>query len=1255
METSPDLSIINGKATNWKELEYCLHELFLTTAETSPNKPAVTYNGETVTYQELLDQCKVLSVYLQTQGVGPNLPVFIFMEHSTDYVMSLISIHMAGGGYMTGHVSTPLPILKDMLAKTSPPIIITKSIYAEKIPEGYNYVCIDDQWDEIVTVSEEAKDIEFPKATIDDLAYIVFSSGTTGKSKGIRCPHRGAVNSYTWRHKNLPFVDEDRVAVNVFFVWECLRPLLKGNHLYIIPDDVIYDPPKLIQYLEDNSITRMLFTPSLLQATLDVPDTEDHPLADRLKTMTFVWLCGEVVTVELQKQFLNRLPHCRLGNLYSISECHDVSTAELSVVKDRDESEKYCPCGDVMDNVLVVVMDNDMNILPKGQVGELWVGGYNVAIGYLNDVLTEERFKPHEICESYNEKRLYKTGDIARILPDDTLEIRGRCNSMVKIRGYSIELGAVEAALSEHENVLSARVVVDGEELLKRRLVGYVVLEKPTTGTQIRLYLKDLLPHYMIPNLLIQLDALPIGTSWKLGKLPKPEDVAENILSQGDYKEPRNEMEQAIADYFRDILDIPDIIPIGIEDNFIDLGANSFHVAKLYSILDEKYSSDDRKFELRDIYEGGTIAEIYERLTCENQTGKLDLDKEAEHIFDQYFNEDTVIPNVSYSSDNINNIFITGVTGFLGAFILAGLMDTHNEAILYCHVRGNSTSACMARIISNLKVYSLWEESYQDRIVIVIGDLSSENLGIADEMWDTLTENIDVIYHNGALVDFNQPYVNLKKVNAKSICEIGKLALSKKLKGIVYVSTCGVFSQKDGSDTVSITDKLPTKDGEQRGTGYEISKYVAEKISVLMRKLGIPLNIVRPGNACGDSVFGRSNRNHDLVRMLKGFITLKIAPEMWEKSIDVTPVDFISRAIVSCIPESSSMDEQYCFNLISRYIVKMSFIIFLLSQYYNMKCMDYNEFLTQVKNSDNKHLVPLYPVLKNEEYINSADVIVEDSVWEKSELPHPIDIITLMIKNFIRNGVVPPSDSRPLFGKRYVITGASSGIGAAITKALSYEGAYICIGARREERLREMKAELVGEDSLDIVFQKTDVTNREEVEDLVKLAIDSFGGLDGIILNAGIMSCTLMEMCKVDIWDQMIDVNIKGVLYGIAATLPKFLSQGAGDILVMSSNGGRKAWDALGVYCGTKFAVEAIFQTLRTETCGKGIRAISIQPGDVDTELLQASQHDNVEKLTDIMAQKILEPKDVANAVVYALSQPRHVSIGEVLIEPSYN
>ncbi|KAG4068511.1 hypothetical protein HA402_004852 [Bradysia odoriphaga] len=487
----------------------CLHDLFTTQAAKTPNKTAVvTADGQKITFDELNTITDVLADKLRICGVGRNKVVGIFMERCLEYTVSYIAILKAGGAYLPIEMSYPKNLIQSVLDDCKPVVICTKAAYSQLLNTNTTTLFLQNNW--VEQYEEEINRLAIKPTRehvlLDDMAYTVYSSGTTGRPKGIVCPHRGAVYSYVWRHLAFPYDDGDREACNVFFVWEMLRPLLKGIPMYIIPDNVIYDPPKLVAFLKEHKITRMLFTPSLLQAVLD---TQASSLKDCFQTMKQIWLCGEVVTTTLRNRIASSLPWVKILNLYSISECHDVACSDLTNGFGL-EGRTYCPVGKIFNGVHVVVMDDDYNVKSIGDPGEVYVGGPTLAIGYLNRPdLNEQRFikTPASLVDAYG-SRLYRTGDWGYLLSDGSLEIIGRCDSMVKIRGYTVELKAVEAAFLTIPAINMSCVLSIGAEGSDKFLVAYVVLNEGYSRNvnSIRSKLKFLLPFYMIPSQFVFLE-----------------------------------------------------------------------------------------------------------------------------------------------------------------------------------------------------------------------------------------------------------------------------------------------------------------------------------------------------------------------------------------------------------------------------------------------------------------------------------------------------------------------------------------------------------------------------------------------------------------------------------------------------------------------------------------------------------------------------------------------------------------------------
>jgi amino acid adenylation domain-containing protein len=609
-------SMLHGEKAPYPDK--CLHELFREQAAKMPGAIAVVGDDRSLTFGELDAQTDLLARYLWHRGVGVDSLVGIYMETSVAFVIAYLAALKAGGAYMPIEVAYPDAHLAQVLETAQPVVVLTNHKCYQRLPAVWRTraLPLDAGWMEpLQAMTLEVPD-DRPQPTLDTSAYCVMSSGTTGTPKGIICPHRGAVNSYAWRYVHHPYQAGEREACNVFFVWEVIRPLLQGYPTYIIPDEVIYDPPRLVAFLSEHRITRVLFTPSLLEQILNTPNLD---LQTKLRHLRVVYLNGEVVTTALRNRFRDLLPQVTLLNDYSISECHDVCTydlAELNPVL----SAKYAPLGTPMTNVYIYLLDEALQPVPMGFQGEIYVGGDSVARGYLNEPQrTQERFIHDPIRN--DSSTLFRTGDTGRILPNGHLEIQGRVAFMVKLRGYSIVPGAVETTIAEHPAVNVAVVTtLDNEQTGQpEHLVAYVVgngqVDDDTLVEQLRPYLRERLPPYAVPSYIMPLTALPLASIGKLDRrqLPKPDPDASRSRRGVLTAPPATRLEQTMATVWQDVLHTE---RVDVTENFFDLGGHSLLAAELCARLREAIGL---QVSVVDVFHYPTIrmlAQAYEPLTA---------------------------------------------------------------------------------------------------------------------------------------------------------------------------------------------------------------------------------------------------------------------------------------------------------------------------------------------------------------------------------------------------------------------------------------------------------------------------------------------------------------------------------------------------------------------------------------------------------------------------------------------------------------
>ena len=899
--------------------DLCLHELFERQARQTPDALALVDRESSLSYGELNRLADRLAGHLRGVGVGPEVPVGVYMERRVEYVVACLAAIKAGGAYLTLELAYPPALLPEVVADAEPCLVLTQERYAGRLPEGVDRLCLDGDWEAgLMDGPAEASEVGQ-----ENLAFVSYSSGTTGKPKGIANPHGAPVRSYLWRFGLGDYGPGDRVGCNVFFIWEMMRPLLRGATTVVIPDDVIYDPGALIRFLEEYGVTETLFTPSLLEAVLDASGPE---VGERLSSLRTLWLNGEVVTRMLARRAMSALPGTRLLNVYSCSETHEVAAGDLGELVENPRST-YCPVGRPMDPDRLYVLDTDGRPVRTGEAGELFVGGDCLARGYLNLPEKTEASFPEDPFSPEPGARMYRTGDKARVLDDGTLEILGRVDFMVKIRGYSVELGAVEAAIEKNLAVKACVVVSEGREGEDKRLVAYLVPDPedgdgrlggwgldPKTGRSkgIRDRLRDDLPHYAIPAVFVELESLPIhATSGKVDRAALPVPPPRPARSVPDDAAPvalgstRPEKEAALARIWEEVLRLEEG-EVGAGDDFFDLGGHSLAAAQLSGRVEEGFGVH---ISMPLFMEDPTVAGLCDRIEAlqRGESGARTphpLDLRAEAVLDGSIapKGSLEVAGAPRTPKEAGNVFLTGATGFLGAFLLRELLCT-TRATVHCLVRPRGDAPAMEAIEANLRGYGIWRPEWAERVEPVSGDLERPLFGMDEEDFDALAREIEVVIHAGAAVNLVYPYSALEAANVGGTREVLRLACRHGARPVHHVSTNGVFPPGAG-----LCEEVANLDGltDALENGYGQSKWVAEGLVRRAAERGLPVNVYRPGNVSGHSETGASNPRDLLGRILVESLRLEKAPEMEGWRLEMTPVDFVAAAIVhlACDPRA---------------------------------------------------------------------------------------------------------------------------------------------------------------------------------------------------------------------------------------------------------------------------------------------------------------------------------------------------------------
>jgi len=578
--------------------DQCIHGLFEAQAARTPEAVALVCRDQRITYRELNSQANHLAHHLRRRGVRRGVLVGICIERSIEAVVGLLGILKAGGAYVAMDPAYPQQRLAFMLEDSRTAVLLTMQQLIDRVPRcTAEIVCLDTDWQSIVLESAANPD---SGVNAHDLAYVMYTSGSTGAPKGVLAPHRASVNRFAWMWNRWRFAPADvccqKTALSfVDSVWEIFGPLLQGVPNVIIPDEVLEDHTQLVHILKANRVTRIVLVPSLLRLLLNI--IVDHSL--RIPDLNLWITSGEAITPELARRFEEALPDATLVNLYGSSEV--AADATWYVVENSRAIERI-PIGRPLANTQIYVLDRDLNPVPIGVPGEICVGGDGLARGYLNHPeLTEQKFIPNPFTKN-PEARLYRTGDLGRFLPDGNVEFLGRADNQVKIRGVRIELGEIESVLRTHPAIHDAVVAVSGAGG-DERLIGYVVPNDSAPAvSELRRFVQDQLPNYMVPGSFMMLETLPLLPNGKVDRraLPAPDQAHPD--NDRAHMAPRNPMEEKLAGIMAEVLKLE---CVGIHDNFFELGGHSLLGVQVMARVRKVFQVE---LPLRSLFEEPTVA-----------------------------------------------------------------------------------------------------------------------------------------------------------------------------------------------------------------------------------------------------------------------------------------------------------------------------------------------------------------------------------------------------------------------------------------------------------------------------------------------------------------------------------------------------------------------------------------------------------------------------------------------------------------------
>lgn len=1095
------------------DINMAVPDLFSAMVKKFPNATAITYQDQIVTYQQLDDHANRLAEYLTRTHIQKGNTIAVLMERTPALLVAMLGIFKLGAIYVPINPKYPDDRIEFVIEDAGAAAILANN--HDRIPKKFlnKTILLDDEYETLKAIDT----ITLPStASSNQIAYVIYTSGTTGQPKGVMIRHVSLINLVNWYQSFFSVSEQDasaQFASQAFdsFFCETIPFLCSGASVHIIDDHAKLTPTALMNFYVQQKITVCDLPTAYAQVLLNMP----WPQGIQLRLMK---IGGECLTSYPPHEY-----SFDIWNGYGPTESTVEATFYQIYHKNNPHTFKKVrhlspPIGKPIANAEMYVVDQHLEPVPMGSVGELLIGGIIIATGYLNrKELTREKFIRNYFSRDPYAK-LYRTGDLVRWLGNGNLEYVGRADHQIKIRGYRIELSEIETNIRQHADI--KEVIVLAKEMItgQKSLVAYLVpnlnkiripfherclialndvqfidafvediskegiaiggftgkmardqhirvsfalpglsetqwltgrviwqqdqrlgiefdktlrqkaiLEKSinhylathnlmetlrsvATKRSIRQALKNKLPEYMIPSIFSILPNFPLTFNGKIDwkALPPPQDF-ERLLER-PYVKPRTETETILAEIWSEILNLKQI---SVTDNFFDLGGNSLFVSQLSVKILQRFGQSIPAKLLFDLPFIPILAE-YIDTNGEKYTTISNIQNEITH--DAILHDD-IMPTKKFGGDitKPRSVLLTGAAGFLGVYLLRELLK-QTDAKIYCLIRKTGFESSAKKLIVNVEHYMLSEEISLNnrRIIIIPGDISLHQFGIATEQYENLAEKIDVIYHCGAQVNTMAAYTNLRASNVQGTIEIIKFATHKIDKAIHYISTLSAAYKLDAHG--NYIEEFPDADLGALVGGYAISKWVSERLLTQIKNRGLPISIYRSGYILGQSDTGITNFNDALLLLIKGCIQLGFAPD-WNEKIMILPVDFVSKATVAISLNNPKYSQVYHLDH-PKGILWRDLIDWLNNYGYNIKLCSHGEWqkkLTSI-NADNA-LYPFLPhYLEQKEQVTPGTSIIHTKSALKEMGMHFPDIsdhlLQLYLNYLCRSGFYPTPNKK---------------------------------------------------------------------------------------------------------------------------------------------------------------------------------------------------------------------------------------------------
>ena len=880
-------------------------ELFEEQVKKTPNDVAVVFGDNKLTYKEVNEKANQLARYLREEkNIKPNDIVGVMLPRSIELISTLIGVLKSGACYIPIDPTYPEKRIEYMLENSNAKLLLTN----EELFQKLNFE------NRINVYSKEIKIQDYHNLknvnTSTDRSYIIYTSGSTGLPKGVVLKHQSLTNLCSYLNKNVEFLHEDCEYKNMasvttvsfdIFVFETLVCLQRGLRIILANEDEQRIPQHLNELIKKNNVQLIQMTPSRMQIFLD--NIDEIPNLNQLK---YVTLAGEALPLRLRDELL-KLGVKKVYNGYGPSETTVFST--FTDVTKMNEINIGIP----ISNTQIYILDRNLNIVPIGVAGELYISGDGVGLGYLNrEDLTNERYINNPF---FSNSVMYKTGDICKYDNNGQIYYLERADNQVKIRGLRIELEEIENKMLEYPGIKKAKVIK--QTIGNREIISaYYIASKRIRITELRKHLYIKLPNYMIPSYFTALDDFPYTPNGKIDKksLPIPNGILQS--EKNNYIAPKTDLEIKLVSIWENILNMK---PIGIKDNFFELGGDSI----LAMNLNVQLLKITNKITYSDIFAYPTIMQLAEKI--EEKISNEKEEKDLTYLNKKYgkiLNENMNIPLV-INENKCENILLTGVTGFLGIHILDEFLKKENGKI-YVIIRKDPGQTINDKLINKLHYYfnEKYDKYVNNRIITLEGDISKSGFGLNQEELFKLGNSVDLIINSAAKVSHYGNYQEFYNTNVKSVEKIIDFANAFKKK-IFHISTLSV-SGNSLVDEYYVEQKIKKEidfceDNFYIGQSFENvyirSKFEAEKRILDAIQKGTDAYILRVGNLMPrreDGKFQENISENAYITRLKTFIKIGYLPQYLKDGyLEFTPIDSTAQAIMSIVKHTNTQNRIY--------------------------------------------------------------------------------------------------------------------------------------------------------------------------------------------------------------------------------------------------------------------------------------------------------------------------------------------------------